>query len=105
VIDEDIKANLNLADADKDDEDSNNNNGTDIDNLLMESTMSWLLDAIRARLSMKISQQPTGPATNPWFVPYLKNHNFWIRAEAAQTKTSKSGSQRSSGVPSAHLVA
>ena len=46
--------------------------------------MGRLLDAIRARLSMEINQQRTGPAINPWLVPYLKNHNFWIRAEAAQ---------------------
>ncbi len=46
--------------------------------------MGRLLDAIRARLLIEIKQQHTGPAINPWLVPYLKNHNFWIRAEAAQ---------------------
>jgi hypothetical protein len=84
VIDEDIKANLNLADADEVDEDPNDDNSTDIVNLPTESPMGQLLDAIRARLSMEINQQRTGPAINPWLVPYLKNHNFWIRAEAAQ---------------------
>ncbi len=81
MIDEDIEANLNLAGADEDDEDPNNDNGTDIDDLPTESPMGRLLDAIRARLSMEISQQRTGPAINPWLVPYLKNHNYWIRAE------------------------
>jgi hypothetical protein len=84
VIDEDIKANLNLADVDEDDEDPNDDNGTDIDNLPTGSTMGQLLDAIRARLLMEINQQRISPAINPWLVPYLKNHNFWIRAEAAQ---------------------
>jgi hypothetical protein len=84
VIDKDIKANLNLANADEDDEDPNDNNGTDINNLPTESPMGLLLDAIPACLLMKCSQQCTSPAMNPWLVPYLKNHNFWIRAEAAQ---------------------
>jgi hypothetical protein len=33
---------------------------------------------------MEINQQRTGSAINPWLVPYLKYHNFWIRAEVAQ---------------------
>jgi hypothetical protein len=37
----------------------------------MERPMGRLLDAILARLSMEINQQCTGPAKNPWLVPYL----------------------------------